>query len=224
MLDDRAQERGLDTCAACAAEQVAHLGHDRCRDEDLPPCEMQTGEEVGAGSVVVVVAVGGRDQGAGVADDHSGASETLGEQVVVVAAEIVPSTGKGSEPRRWPGGRWLLLMLTTDLGEDGRDALIGKILDETPQFVALGAHEIEGSQGGAGVHPGTLALQSTKWSTNCCQPLPPVSGSSPRTLVMCLFTDHVGASAGTTAQKVGGSNPSGRALATVALTSIVSQA
>jgi hypothetical protein len=120
---------------------------------------METGEEVGAGSVVVVVAVCGCDQRSGVADDHSGAPEALGEQIVVVAAEIMPSTGEGREPRRRPDGRWLLLVLTADLGEDGRDALIGKVLDETPQFVALGAHEIEGSQVRAAVHRGALACR-----------------------------------------------------------------
>ena len=60
-----------------------------------------------------------RDQGTGVADDHSGAPEAFGKQILVVAAEIVPSTGEGREPRWRPGGRGLLLVLTASLGEDG---------------------------------------------------------------------------------------------------------
>ena len=211
VLDNRAQERSFDTCATSTAEQITHFSDDRRRDEDLPPCEVQTGEEVGTGSVVVVVAVGGRDQRTGIADDHSGAPETLGEQVVVVAAEIVPATGEGREPRRWPNGRRLLLVLTPCLGEDGRDPLVGQVLDETPQFVTLDAHDVEGNQGGAGVHHGALALRSTKWSTNCCGPPPPVSRFVPLTPAMYLVAGHDDASVGTTDQKVRGSNPFGRA-------------
>jgi hypothetical protein len=127
VLDDRTQERGFDACTACASEQVAYFGDDQCRNEYLPPCEMQAGEEIGTGSVVVVVAVGGCDERAGVADNHSGAPEAFGEQVVVVAAEIVPSTGEGREPRRRPDDRRLLLVLTAGLGEDGGDPLVRQI-------------------------------------------------------------------------------------------------
>jgi len=101
---------------------------------------------------VVVVAVCSRDQRAGVADDHSGAPEALGEQILVLAAEVVSSAGEGGEPRRRPYGGWLLLALTTGLGKDSTDPLVGQILDETPQLVTLGAHDVKGSQGGSGVH------------------------------------------------------------------------
>jgi hypothetical protein len=40
VLDDRAQERGLDACAACPAEEIAHFGDDRRGNEDLPSGEM----------------------------------------------------------------------------------------------------------------------------------------------------------------------------------------
>jgi hypothetical protein len=68
----------------------------------------------------------------------------------------------------------LLLVLTAGLGKDGGNTLVGQILDETPRFLALGAHDDEGSQCCAGVHQGARAPRSTERSTNCCEPLPPV--------------------------------------------------
>lgn len=55
----------------CAAHGACFVARGACvarviiesQCEDLPSCEMQTGEEPGAGSVVVVVAVGGRREG-----------------------------------------------------------------------------------------------------------------------------------------------------------------
>ena len=116
LLHNRAQERGLDLRAASAAEQITDLGDHRRRDEDRAPSKVQTGEQVRAGSVVLVVAIGGRHQRTSVANDHSGTSEAFGQQILVRAAEVGPAAGERPEPRRRPLTRQHRLALTTSLG------------------------------------------------------------------------------------------------------------
>jgi hypothetical protein len=55
---------------------------------------MQTGEQVGAWTVVLLVAIGGRHERTGIADDHSGASEPVGQQLLVVAPEVAATAGE----------------------------------------------------------------------------------------------------------------------------------
>jgi hypothetical protein len=123
LLHDRAQERGLDLRAARTAEQVADLGDNRRRHEDRAPGNVQTGEQVRARPVVLVVAISGRNQRTRVADDHSGTPEAFGEQILVVTAEIGPAAGERPEPRRRPLTRRHRLALTTSLGEHGRNTI-----------------------------------------------------------------------------------------------------
>lgn len=148
LLGDRAKERALDPRTAGAGEQVADFGHDRCRDEDWAPRKMQPGEQIGAGPVVRVAAVGGCDERPGIADDHS-APEALGQQIVVVATEIRAAALERSEPSRRPLGRWLRPSLTARLGEDREHALLRQLLDQPLQLIPLGAHESQGTEGGA---------------------------------------------------------------------------
>jgi len=140
LLHDRPQERGLDLRAARATEQVANLGDHQCRNEDRAPREVQTGEQVGTHSVVLVVAIGGRNQRTGVADDHSGTPESLGEKVVVVAAEVGTAAGERAEPRRRPLPRRHRPALTTSLGKNGPNTVVRQLLDQPPQLVPLGTH------------------------------------------------------------------------------------
>ena len=96
-LHDRAQERDLDPLAARTTEQVANLGNHRRGNEDRAPGKVQTGEQVGTSSVVLVVAISCRNQRTGVANDHSGTPESLGEQVVA-AAEVGTAAGERADP------------------------------------------------------------------------------------------------------------------------------
>lgn len=100
---------------------------------------MQAGEQVRPGSVVLVVAIGGRNQRAGVAIDHSGMLETLGEQIVVVAAEDGTAAGERAEPGRRPLPRRHRPALTTSPGEHGLNTVVRQLLDQPPQL-PLGAH------------------------------------------------------------------------------------
>ena len=140
LLHDRPQERGLDLRAARTAEQVANLGNHRCRNEDRAPREVQTGEQVGTSSVVLVVAISCRNQRASVANDHSGTPESLGEKVVVVAAEVGTAAGERAEPGRRPLTRRHRPALTTSLGEHGLNTVVRQLLDQPPQLVPLGTH------------------------------------------------------------------------------------
>ena len=73
-------------------------------------------------------------------DDHSGTPESLGEQVLVVAADIRSAAGERPEPRRRPLTSWNLAALPTSLREHSRDAVLGQLLDQAPQLVSLRAH------------------------------------------------------------------------------------
>lgn len=146
-----AEERGLDANATGATEQVSDFRDHGARYEDCASGEMQGSEQVGAGAVVVVVAVGCGHERAGVADDHSGASDAVCQEIVVVAAEIVAAAGEGGEPGRWPFAFCPGIVLAAGFGEHGRDALVGKLFDEAFEFVALGAHGHQASRVAAGV-------------------------------------------------------------------------
>ena len=196
--------------AAGPAEQVADLSDNRCRDEDLTASEMQAGEQIGAGSVVVVVAVAGCDQRAGVADNHSGAPEAFGEQVVMIAAEVVTTAGERREPRRRPGGCRLLLVLAADRSEYGGHPLVGQVLDEAPQLVPLGTHDVEGSRLDTALRHAALE-RSTNRSTNSRRPMPGKSRSVAPLPRCAQHADGEHVSVPTTDQKVRGSNPFGRA-------------
>lgn len=123
------------------SEQVTHLGHHRRRNEDRTPCETQAGEQVRTGTVALIVAISGRNQRARVAHDHSGTPEPLGEQILVLAAEIRPAAGERSEPRRWPRTRACPLALASSLRKHSRDAVVGQLLDQAPQLFSLRAHD-----------------------------------------------------------------------------------
>ena len=98
--------------------------------------------QVRTSSVVLVVAISCRYQRAGVANDHSGTPESLGEQIIVVASEIRPATGERAEPRRWPLTRRHRPALPTDLGEHGLNPVVRQLLDQPPQLVPLGTHTV----------------------------------------------------------------------------------
>ena len=106
------------------------------------PREVQTGEQVRAGSVVLVVAIGGRNQPAGVANDHSGTPESLGEQILVIAAEVRPAASERPEPRRRRLNRRHRPALTTSLGKHGLNPVVRQLLDQPPQLVPLGTHTV----------------------------------------------------------------------------------
>jgi hypothetical protein len=110
------------------------------RDEDRTASEMQTGQQIRAGAVVLIIAISGGDQRTRIADDHSGTPEALGEQILVVTAKVRPTTAKRPEPRRRPLTGRNLTALPTSLGEDDRNAIVRQLLDQPSQLVPLGAH------------------------------------------------------------------------------------
>lgn len=150
LLRDRSEKRALDPGAASTTEQVSDLRDDQRRYQNRPPREVQAREEVGAGTVVRVVTVCGRDERTGVADDHSGASEALGEQIVVIAAEIVAAAGEGAEPRGRPRRGGPRFGLAAGFGEHGRNPVVGQLLDEPLQLIPLSAHAVQGIDRRAG--------------------------------------------------------------------------
>lgn len=119
---------------------MADFGNHRWWYGNRPAGQMETGEQIRTCLIVLLVAIGGRNERARVADDYSGASEAVGQHVVVIAAEVMTTAGERSQPRRWPLGRRGLGLLPAGLGEDGGHTLIGQLLDETPQLVPLCAH------------------------------------------------------------------------------------
>jgi hypothetical protein len=147
LLGDRAEKCALDLRSAGAAEEVADLGHNGCRDEDRAAREVQAREQVRAGAVVGVAPVRRGDERAGVADDHSGVPEAVGEQIVMIATEIGPSALERPEPGRGPLDGRLEFDLASSLGEDGRHPVVGKVLDQLLQLIALGAHDPQGTGG-----------------------------------------------------------------------------
>jgi hypothetical protein len=98
-LDDRLQERGFDGGAAGTVEAIADFGHDRGGHEGAAVCHVQSGEQVRAGPVVLVVAVGGGDERAGVADDHSGSAEARRRAGRRGCAEVVCAHWRTSRRR-----------------------------------------------------------------------------------------------------------------------------
>lgn len=68
--------------------------------------------------------------GAGVADDHSGAPEAFGEQVLVVAPEVAAAARERAEPLRRPLAGRLRLGLAAGFGEHGGNAVVGQLLDQ----------------------------------------------------------------------------------------------
>lgn len=115
---------------ARSTEKVTDLGNDRSRHEKLTTGQVQTGEQIGAGSIVLVVPIRSGDQRPGIDDDRSGTPEPVGEQIVVVAAQVGAAAGEGAEPRRRPLRNRLKPPLPT-----------GQLLHEASQLVTLGAHE-----------------------------------------------------------------------------------
>ena len=73
---------------------MAHLGNDWRWHKNPAAGKMQTGEQIRACAVVFLVAIGGRHERTGIADDHSGASEPVGQQVLVVAPEVAATAGE----------------------------------------------------------------------------------------------------------------------------------
>src|SRR5690349_5696702 len=144
---------------------------DRCWTEDLPTCEMHAGEEVGTGSVVVVVAVCGRDQGAQCRRRslRSARSPRLADPRGCCRDHVV----RWRRTRTTMAANWRLVAHRADgeLSEDSADPLVGQTLDETPQFVALGAHDVKGSEGAVGVYCGARRRGPRNGSTNCREPL-----------------------------------------------------
>jgi len=88
---------------------------------------------------VLVVAISCRDQGAGVADDHLSA-EAVGEEAVMVRAEVRAAAGERAEERRRPLGRRFEVGAAAGFGEHGGDLLLEELVDESVQLVPVGAH------------------------------------------------------------------------------------
>lgn len=65
-------------------QEMADLGDDRGRHEDLTAREVQAGQEVGAPPVLVVPVRSG-DQRPGIDDDQSGTSETVGRSLALTS-------------------------------------------------------------------------------------------------------------------------------------------
>jgi hypothetical protein len=139
-LSDRAKECALDLRSAGAAEEIADLGDNRGGDENRAAREVQAREQVRAGAVVGVASIRRGHERTGIAHDHSGAPESVGEQIVVIAAQIGPSALERPEPSRGPLAGRLEGGLTSCLGEDGRHPVVGQLLDQFLQLIALGAH------------------------------------------------------------------------------------
>lgn len=136
----RVEERRFDVSAAKFGERVAGFRDDRAGHEDVSLGHLQAGEQVRARAVVGVPSDGGRDDRAGVSDNLSVATEPVGEQVVVVAAKVPASAGKGSEPGRWPLRLPVGRTLASDHRQDGRHLLVGEFRDKSAQFLPLTAH------------------------------------------------------------------------------------
>jgi hypothetical protein len=58
------------------------------QEQGSRPREVQAGEQIRTSSVVLVVAISGRNQRTSVANDHSGTPESLGKQILMLAAEV----------------------------------------------------------------------------------------------------------------------------------------
>lgn len=64
------QEESFGPCAGLGRQEVADLGHDRGGQHHLAVRQVEAGEQLHATVVVRVFGEGGRNQGAGVANDH----------------------------------------------------------------------------------------------------------------------------------------------------------
>ena len=91
-------------------------------------------------SVVLVVAIGGRNQRTSVADDHSEPAESLGKQILILAAEVGTAAGERPEPRRRPLTHRCRSALPTSLGKHGLNPVVRQLLDQPPELVPLRTH------------------------------------------------------------------------------------
>jgi hypothetical protein len=164
-LGNRAKECALDLRSTGTGEEVADLGHNGCGDEDRATREVQAREQVRAGTVVSVASIRRGHERTGIADDHSGAPEAVGEQIVMIATEIGPSALERPEPSRGPLAGWLELDLASYLREDGRHPVVGQLLDQLLQLIALGAHTAQSTEGATQLVAGARRYRH-QWLTN----------------------------------------------------------
>jgi hypothetical protein len=91
---------------------------------------VQAGQQIRAGSDVLVVAIGGRNQRTSVAKDRSGTPEIFGEQILVIAPEARTAAGERREPRRRRLVRRHRPALPTSLGKHGRNTVVRQLIDQ----------------------------------------------------------------------------------------------
>src|SRR3954464_1943463 len=73
------------------------------------------------------------------------AAEALGQELLVVAADVVAVGGDRVEEGRWPRGLVRLCHEREPLaqgGQRGRDLLVGQLLDEPAQLIPLTVHPL----------------------------------------------------------------------------------
>ncbi len=101
-VDDRVVERRFGVCAEFSGEQVDRFGNDHRGGDQWPGRGF---EELKAGLVVAVGAIGGSDEWAGVNDQHwSVATKPVGEEFVDLVADAVlarSDRGKAEMPATW---------------------------------------------------------------------------------------------------------------------------
>jgi hypothetical protein len=66
-------------------------------------------------------------------------AEAVGEQVVVVRADVRAPTGERAEEGGWPLGCRPEVGAAAGFGEHGGDILLGELVDESVQLVSVGA-------------------------------------------------------------------------------------
>jgi hypothetical protein len=120
-------------------EEVADLGDDGCGHQDRAAGDVQAREEVGAGSFVLIARSAATTRGP-VSQTITLSAEAVGEQVVVVRAEVRAPAGERAEEGGWPLGCRPEVGAAAGFGEHGGDLLIGELVDESVQLVSVGAH------------------------------------------------------------------------------------
>ena len=123
-VDDRVVERWFGVWSELAGEQVDGFGNDHRSGHQWPGCCF---EELEAGVVAAVVAIGGSDEWAGVYDQHwSVATEPVGEEFVDLMADPVFARSDSREAELTAARR------STDVGSVIGEDFGGEFLDCDP--------------------------------------------------------------------------------------------